>query len=94
MDNGTDPALTQFIGYGQMKVIAFITEHEMVDAILRHLERKDQRRERAPPSVSNEPTQAACGTSPRVNVHDTFEVDVRKFLSVFSFANRVPKNSC
>jgi hypothetical protein len=25
---------------GEMKVIAFIAEHEVVDAILRHLERK------------------------------------------------------
>ena len=33
-----------------MKVIAFITEHDVVDAILRHLERKEERRERAPPS--------------------------------------------
>ena len=32
-----------------MKVIAFITEHDVVDAILRHLERKEERRERAPP---------------------------------------------
>ena len=30
----------------EMKVIAFITGHEVVEAILRHFERKDQRRER------------------------------------------------
>jgi len=35
---------------GQMMVVAFIVEHEIVDRILRHLERKDERRERAPPS--------------------------------------------
>ncbi len=35
---------------GEMKVIAFIIEHEVVDAILRHLKRKEERRERAPPS--------------------------------------------
>jgi ribosomal protein S27E len=34
----------------EMKVIAFITEHDVVDAILRHLKRKEERRERAPPS--------------------------------------------
>jgi len=33
-----------------MKVIALITEHDVVDAILRHLDGKGQRRERAPPS--------------------------------------------
>ena len=33
-----------------LEVIAFITEHDVVDAILRHLDRRDQRRERAPPS--------------------------------------------
>jgi len=35
---------------GEMKVIAFINEHDVVDAILRHLKRKEERRERAPPS--------------------------------------------
>ena len=34
----------------EMKVIAFITAHEVVDAILRHLERRQERRERAPPN--------------------------------------------
>lgn len=33
---------------GEMQVIAFIIEHEVVDAILRHLKRKEERRERAP----------------------------------------------
>ncbi len=35
---------------GEMNVVAFIIEHEVVDAILRHLKRKEERRERAPPS--------------------------------------------
>ncbi len=34
----------------EMKVIAFITEHDVVDAILRHLERKEVQEARAPPS--------------------------------------------
>ena len=34
----------------EMKVIAFITEHDVVDAILRHLERKQAQKMRAPPS--------------------------------------------
>jgi hypothetical protein len=34
----------------EMKVIAFITEHDVVDAILRHLERKQAQKTRAPPS--------------------------------------------
>jgi hypothetical protein len=33
-----------------MKVVAFITEHDVVAAILSHLERKEKRRQRAPPS--------------------------------------------
>jgi len=33
-----------------MKVIAFITEHAVVDAILRHLERTEIKQARAPPS--------------------------------------------
>jgi predicted metal-dependent peptidase len=32
-----------------MKVVAFITEHEVVDKILRHLRRKEAR-ERGPPA--------------------------------------------
>ena len=43
-----DPLVCSSCG-GEMKVIAFITEHDVVDAILRHLERKEERRERAPP---------------------------------------------
>jgi hypothetical protein len=33
-----------------MKVIAFITEHDVIDAILRHLERKGAQEARGPPS--------------------------------------------
>ena len=44
-----DPLVCPSCG-SEMKVIAFITEHDVVDAILRHLERRGQRRERAPPS--------------------------------------------
>jgi hypothetical protein len=33
-----------------MKVIAFITEHDVVDAILRHLERRAGQEARAPPN--------------------------------------------
>ena len=44
-----DPLVCPSCG-GEMKVIAFIIEHEVVDAILRHLKRKEERRERAPPS--------------------------------------------
>jgi hypothetical protein len=33
-----------------MKVIAFITEHDVIDAILRYLEHKDSQGARAPPS--------------------------------------------
>jgi len=33
-----------------MKVIAFITEHDVIDAILRHLDRKDRQGARVPPS--------------------------------------------
>jgi hypothetical protein len=44
-----DPLLCPSCG-AEVKVVAIITEHEVVDAILRHLEHKDERRERAPPS--------------------------------------------
>jgi hypothetical protein len=44
-----DPLVCPSCG-GEMKVIAFITERGVVDAILRHLKRKEERRERAPPS--------------------------------------------
>jgi hypothetical protein len=33
-----------------MKVIAFITEHGVIDSILRHLDRKDRQGARTPPS--------------------------------------------
>jgi hypothetical protein len=35
-----------------MKVIAFITEHEVVDAILRHLAKAGARHPRGPPSAA------------------------------------------
>ena len=44
-----DPLVCPTCG-SEMKVIAFITEHDVVDAILRHLKRNEERRERAPPS--------------------------------------------
>ena len=44
-----DPLVWPSCG-GEMNVIAFITEHEIVDAILRHLKRREERRERVPPS--------------------------------------------
>jgi len=44
-----DPLVCPSCG-GEMKVIAFITEHDVVDAILRHLERKRAQEARAPPS--------------------------------------------
>ncbi len=44
-----DPLVCPSCG-GEMKVIAFITEHEVVGAILRHLKRKEKRRERGPPA--------------------------------------------
>jgi len=43
-----DPLLCPSCG-GAMKVIAFITEHEVVDAILRHLERGEAKEARGPP---------------------------------------------
>jgi len=44
-----DPLVCPSCG-AEMKVIAFITERDVVDAIQRHLERKEERRERGPPS--------------------------------------------
>ena len=44
-----DPLVCPTCG-SEMKVIAFITEHDVVDAILRHLERKESQEARAPPS--------------------------------------------
>ena len=44
-----DPLVCPSCG-GEMKVVAFITEHEVVDKILRHLKRLNERaRERGPP---------------------------------------------
>jgi hypothetical protein len=44
-----DPLLCPSCG-SEMKVIAFITEPAVVDAILRHLERKESQEARGPPS--------------------------------------------
>ena len=44
-----DPLMCPSCG-SEMKVIAFITEHDVVDAILRHLDRKESREARGPPS--------------------------------------------
>ena len=44
-----DPLVCPSCG-GEMKVIAFITEHDVIDAILRHLKRKESRGARGPPS--------------------------------------------
>ncbi len=44
-----DPLVCPSCG-SEMKVIALITEHDVVDAILRHLERKEVQEARAPPS--------------------------------------------
>ena len=39
-----------------MKVIAFITEHEVVDAILRHLAKAESKAPRGPPGAATLPT--------------------------------------
>ena len=44
-----DPLVCPSCG-SEMKVIAFITEHDVVDAILRHLERKHAEEARGPPN--------------------------------------------
>jgi len=44
-----DPLVCPSCG-SEMKVIALITEHDVVDAILRHLERKEAREARGPPN--------------------------------------------
>jgi hypothetical protein len=44
-----DPLVCPSCG-SEMKVIAFITEHDVVDAILRHLERKEEQEARGPPN--------------------------------------------
>jgi len=40
----------------EMKVIAFITEHDVVDAILRHLAKAGARSPRGPPGAATLPT--------------------------------------
>ena len=37
---------------GEMRIIAFIIDHAVIDKILRHLERKEAERERAPPGAA------------------------------------------
>ena len=44
-----DPLVCPSCG-SEMRVIAFITEHDVIDAILRHLERKEAQGARAPPN--------------------------------------------
>lgn len=44
-----DPVVCPSCG-SEMKVIAFITEHDVVDAILRHLERREAREARGQPN--------------------------------------------
>ena len=44
-----DPLVCPSCG-SEMKVIAFITEHDVIDAILRHLERRQAQGARAPPN--------------------------------------------
>ncbi len=44
-----DPLVCPSCG-AEMKVIAFITEHGVVDAILRHLARRETQEARAPPN--------------------------------------------
>jgi len=39
----------------EMKVIAFITEHDVVDAILRHLAKAEARSPRGPPGAATFP---------------------------------------
>jgi hypothetical protein len=49
-----DPLLCPSCG-GEMKVIAFITEHDVVDAILRHLAKTEARSPRGPPGAATLP---------------------------------------
>ena len=44
-----DPLVCPSCG-SEMRVIAFITEHDVIDAILRHLEGKEAQGARAPPN--------------------------------------------
>ena len=46
-----DPLVCPRCG-AEMRIIAFITEHEVIDCILRHLKRKEKQRERGPPGRS------------------------------------------
>jgi hypothetical protein len=49
-----DPLLCPSCG-SEMKVIAFITEHDVVDAILRHLAKTEARSPRGPPGAATLP---------------------------------------
>ena len=46
-----DPLLCPKCG-GEMRIIAFITDHDVVDAILRHLAKAEVRSPRGPPTVT------------------------------------------
>lgn len=46
-----DPLLCPKCG-GEMRIIAFITDHDVVDAILRHLAKAEARSPRGPPSAA------------------------------------------
>jgi len=50
-----DPLVCPSCG-SEMKVIAFITEHDVVDAILRHLVKTEARSPRGPPVAATLPT--------------------------------------
>jgi hypothetical protein len=50
-----DPLVCPSCG-GEMKLIAFITEHDVVDAILRHLAKAEARSARGPPGPATLPT--------------------------------------
>jgi len=50
-----DPLLCPSCG-SEMKMIAFITEHDVVDAILRHLAKTEERSPRGPPGAATFPT--------------------------------------
>ena len=49
-----DPLVCPSCG-SEMKVVAFITEHDVVDAILRHLAKAEARSPRGPPGAATLP---------------------------------------
>jgi hypothetical protein len=50
-----DPLLCPKCG-GEMRIIAFITDHDVVDAILRHLAKAEAQSPRGPPGTAALPT--------------------------------------